>query len=176
MGSWLRMISLGLSGLFLAAADKPATQGIPVWLMGIWIPVEIHQDEDALYPSRQDEPRYWISGQRLVINKNSLTFADDRCENPTVDSRHGRPSVPIRETGSGTLKRLGLPLDDKPVDYLEFNCARDVFKLQSETSFVHPQDRTIKITWPVIIHSHDEIDMPFFGRSYVRFKRASPTT
>ncbi len=59
---------------------------------------------------------------------------------------------------------------------MSFKCVHELHKLHDQADFNEQDDRGIPITWYAIIHSHTEIDLPFFGGSYVKFKKASPTT
>ena len=87
----------------------------------------------------------------------------------------GRPSVPIRLGDSATIAKLGLHMTDAPLDYLTVRCAHRLLSLRSDgLGYVH--DFGEPVNWYVIIHSHDEVDMPFLGGSYVRFRKASPTS
>ena len=170
----LRVLVGGLVVLPLMAASPSKFTGVPTWLLGDWIAVEIHQDADGTYSSKEDEPRNWLAGQQLRITADSLTLANDRCQSPAATFHHGSWSKPLHEFGGGNLESLGLANRDKVIEYISFECSHDYQKFDNEAEFIH--DRTIKITWYAIIHSHTEIDMPFFGGSYVKFKKASPTT
>ncbi len=174
-----KQVRLVLSGLAVLAVGgaSPLTPGpIPGWLLGDWTPVDIRQSADMLYPSPSNEPKHWLANQHLVVTEGSLTLADDRCEIPAVVSRHERPTVPLHENGGGTLESFDYPIADKPIEHLTFKCSHELHKSESQTNFVSQDDRGIPISWHVIVRSHNEIDLPFFGGSYVKFKRTSPTS
>ncbi len=158
-----------------AAGPPPALKPIPPWLVGNWEPVTVWQDRDVNYPVPEDQPKRWLAAAHLVVTGDSLTLAEYRCADATVTPAHGRPSVPIRLGASATIAKLELHMSDAPLDYLTVRCAHRLMRLRDEgPGYAH--DFGEPVDWYVIVHSHDEIDMPFLSGSYVRFRKASPTS
>ena len=158
--------------LLCDAGAAPAGR-LPEWLLGDWTAVEVHQ-YDTETDIEGNDPKCLYTGRTMTVTPDRLTFVRDACEVGSVRARHGPLSVPTRDIAGVGPDALGLPRESKPVSYIAIQCARSLVGSDDGHDVVH--DRGIKLTWYVVVRSPTEIDMPFLGLSYVKFRRASPTS
>ena len=153
----------------------PPTKGrLPDWLLGEWTAVEVRQDSSAPY-GEGDDPQHWFLNHVMTVTPDRLTFAMDACEVGSIRAKRASISVPVRHgTGVG-LDAFGLPPEPKPVSYLAIQCARSLVDFGDGQGIVHDRVGS-KIVWHVVARSPTEIDMPFLYGSYIKFRRASPTS
>ena len=174
MHKLLRAATVGFAASLLAAAGLSTSNKVPEWAIGDWTPVDVWQNTEMRYQPTPDDPKHWYADQHLSVTSTSLTLADDRCVKPIVSFHHDPPNVPIHKFGGATLQKLGLPANNRPVDYFAFACAHDLTR--SDKTEDYKNDRTIPITWYAIVSSHNEIYLPFFAGSYIKFRKTSPTS
>ena len=157
-----------------SAVPVPATASLPSWLLGTWTAVAVRENKYVRYDP-DDSPERWYSDHIMAVTPDRLTFVRDACEVSSVQAKQGPISAPIKGiAGGGGLDAFGLPPERKPVSYLTVKCARSLLDMGDGRGIV--QDRGIKLTWYVIVRSPTEIDMPFLGGSYIKFRRISPTS
>ena len=171
-----RLSAVALLPCLLCAAGAPpaALAGrLPEWLLGDWTAVEVRQN-DAVYYIEGSSPQHWYGGRVMTVTPDRLTFVRDACEVGSVRARQGPISAPMRDIAGGGLDAFGLPPEPKPVNYIAIQCARSLLDMGDGRGTV--QDRGIKFTWYVVVRSPVEIDMPFLGGAYIKFRRVGPTS
>ena len=163
---------LSVAGPSLAAPPAPAER-LPEWLLGNWTAVEVRQDKNGSYDP-DSGPIHWWQDATMTVTPDRLTFNPEACEVGSVQAKRAPISVPVRHgTGVG-LDAFGLPSEPKPVNYLAIKCARSLLGWLDGHGPM--DDRGTKLTWYVVVRSPTEIDMPFLYSSYVKFRKASPTS
>lgn len=166
------LLTLSLSGV---RAEEGGT--MPAWMRGTWIAVDVHQVED---PDRDYDPVKRYSGKPLVITADEIRFRDSGCEVANIIVKKGSSAAAFHDASSGYQPReYGLPPDHGNVVYYDVDCRHRLIIYEKGESRADPSahiEKSIPVRWSIIIRSHEEIDIPYYGATYIRFRRmAGPT-
>ena len=167
-----------LAAVLLCSAGVPpvmplSTAGVPDWLIGTWMPVDVHQNKDSHYQP-DDDPKHWYPGMPLTVTADRLSFFEFSCQGPTVSRKRGTLASLIAKGAGGILAEYDLKRETGLLDYLEIRCAHvfgDDGDGRGAVNDTHSAD-----TWYVIVRSPSEIQMPYYHFSFVNFRKAAPTS
>ncbi|MFT8719919.1 hypothetical protein [Acetobacter sp.] len=170
---------MSLLPLLTAPSARAEEQGpVPGWMRGTWVAVEVRQAE---LPQRSFDPVAEYSGKPLTITAGEIRFRDLGCEVSDVKARTGRFDRAFVE-GSGGLQpgKYGLPPERGSVAYYAVSCRHRLIIYEKGDDPTDPSAHTDKSDpthWSIIVRSHAEIDIPYGGATYIRFRRqAEPTS
>ena len=157
----------------LCGTGASPAKRLPEWLLGNWTAVEVRQDSSAPY-GEGDDPQHWFSNRVMTVTPDRLTFVMNACEVGSANAKRGPISVPMRHASGVGLDAFGLPPERKPVTYIAIQCAHSLLDMGDGRGIVH--DVGSDLAWYVVVRSPTEIDMPFLYHSYIKFRRAGPTS
>ena len=160
--------------LLLCGAKAPPTSRLPDWLVGAWQLTDVRESSGIVYPDGGGPVNWYHPGDTMTVTPDRLTFVMDACEVGTVKEKQGPISEPVLHIAGAYPSDLGLPPERKPLNYFAIKCARSL--IASASGDGPMDDRGIKLTWYVFRRSPTEIDMPFLGGSYLKFRKTGPTS
>lgn len=169
-------ILLLVSGTTQAAQAGSGDVALPVWLLGTWDVVDVHQSDAG--PSYQpgDDPKHWYAGKTLTITSDLISFGGHECRGPQAAMRYGKVGDVLKQSLHTTVdhtRDYGMPRDSQTLPYLVIHCALLLADMGDGTP---PQPTDQKADWYVVLRSHGFIEMPFYAASYVAFRKPSPTS
>ncbi|MBS0959300.1 hypothetical protein [Acetobacter thailandicus] len=161
-----------------ATAVPAATKTLPEWMLGEWVVTHVYQarDMDRTY----FDPYKYYPGKHLTITPRQMLLTDFGCEIESVTHSTGRFKAVFSEGIGGLTPGMfdGLPKFPEKVTYEKVKCSHRlvIFKNSSSDDKKTHIEKTISDQWNVIMRSHTEIDLPYYGNNYLQLRKVTPAT
>lgn len=162
-----------------ATAAPATTKTLPEWMLGEWVVTHVYQSKsiDRTY----FDPKQSYPGKHLTITPKQMFLEDLGCEVESVTHSTGRFKKVFTDGISGppSTDYDGLPKFPEKVTYEKVKCSHHLVLVKDDDSpdgkKTHIQ-KSIPMKWNIIVHSHTEIDLPFYSGSYLQLRKVTPAT
>ncbi|MBS0980664.1 hypothetical protein [Acetobacter thailandicus] len=127
------------------------------------------------------DPYQYYPGKHLTITLRQLLLTDFGCEVESVTHSTGRFKKVFTDGVSGPpyTDYDGLPKFPEKVTYGKVQCSHRlvIFKDDDSQSVSREHiEKSIPVKWNIIVHSHTEIDLPFYYGAYLHLRKVTPAT
>ena len=164
-----------------ATAAPATTKTLPEWMLGEWVVTHVYQVRgmDRTY----FDPYQYYPVKHMTITSKQILLTDYGCEVESVTHSTGRFKAVFSEGVGGASPNLfdGLPKFPEKVTYEKVKCSHRLIFMKDDDS---PDGKKTHIEtekdgsaqWNIIVHSHTEIDLPYYYGAYLRLRKVTPAT
>ncbi|OUI87937.1 hypothetical protein HK11_08045 [Acetobacter sp. DmW_043] len=162
-----------------ATAAPATTKTLPEWMLGEWVVTHVYQAKSI---DRTDfNPKQYYPGKHLIVAPGQMRLGDFGCEVESVIHSTGRFKKVFTDGVSGPpfTDYDGLPKFPEKVTYEKVQCSHRlvIFKDDDSQSVSREHiEKSIPVKWNIIVHSHAEIDLPYYGATYLQLRKVTPAT
>ncbi|MBS0959299.1 hypothetical protein [Acetobacter thailandicus] len=162
-----------------ATAAPVTTKTMPEWMLGEWVVTHVYQSKNV--DRSNFDPSRFYPGKHLIVASGEIRLEDLGCEVASVTHSTGYFKKVFAEGVGGELpiEYSGLPKFPEKITYEKVKCSHRLNIFKENESSINPKphiEKSIPTQWNIIVHSHTEIDLPFYSGSYLQLRKVTPAT
>ncbi|MBS0959298.1 hypothetical protein [Acetobacter thailandicus] len=164
-----------------ATAAPATTKTLPEWMLGEWVVTHVYQSKsiDRTY----FDPKQSYPQKHITITQKQIILTDYGCEVESVTHSTGHFKKVFTDGISGppSTDYDGLPKFPEKITYQKVKCSHRLAVVKDDDSSdgkkTHIEtEKDGSAQWNIIVHSHTEIDLPYYYGAYLQLRKITPAT